>query len=84
MMHYVWMLLIGLIAGTVARFIFPGKESMGWVMTMVLGVAGSLLSTIVGQATGWYKEGAGAGFIASVIGAFILLFIYNRIVAKKV
>jgi uncharacterized membrane protein YeaQ/YmgE (transglycosylase-associated protein family) len=84
MMHYIWVLLIGLIAGAVARFILPGKESMGWVMTMVLGVAGSLVMTYLGQVMGWYKEGAGAGFIASVIGAFILLFVYNRVVAKKV
>ena len=75
-------LIIGLLAGAIARFVFPGKESMGWILTMVLGVAGSLLSTVVGQATGWYKDGAGAGLIGSVVGAFVLLFIYNRVVAK--
>jgi uncharacterized membrane protein YeaQ/YmgE (transglycosylase-associated protein family) len=79
----IWNLISGLVAGAIARFIFPGSEKMGWILTMVLGVAGSLLSTVVGQATGWYKEGMGAGLIGSVIGAFVLLFIYNRVVAKK-
>ena len=79
----IWTLIIGLVSGAIARFVFPGKESMGWILTMVLGVAGSLLSTVVGQATGWYKDGAGAGLIASVVGAFVLLFIYNRVVAKS-
>jgi uncharacterized membrane protein YeaQ/YmgE (transglycosylase-associated protein family) len=78
-----WNLVSGLFAGAIARFIFPGKENMGWIITMVLGVAGSLLSTVAGQALGWYKEGQAASFIGSVVGAFILLFIYNRIVAKK-
>ncbi len=79
----IWNLLTGLIAGAIARFVFPGKENMGWIMTMVLGVAGSLLSTFAGQALGWYSAGAGAGLIGSVVGAFVLLFIYNRFVAKK-
>jgi uncharacterized membrane protein YeaQ/YmgE (transglycosylase-associated protein family) len=76
-------LILGLIAGAVARFIFPGKENMGWLLTIALGVVGSLLATILGQAVGWYKGGQGAGLIGSVVGALIVLFVYNRVVAGK-
>lgn len=81
-MHYVWMALIGLIVGFVARALHPGKDNIGMVMTAVLGIAGSFLAHFLGQAIGWYKAGETAGFIASVIGALVLLVIYG-FVAKK-
>jgi uncharacterized membrane protein YeaQ/YmgE (transglycosylase-associated protein family) len=82
MMAYIWMLVVGLAAGYIARMLHPGKESIGMLMTAVLGVAGSFLANFLGQAIGWYKQGETSGFIASVIGAIVLLVIYG-FVAKK-
>ncbi len=81
-MHYVWMFIVGLAAGYIARMLHPGKEGMGLILTGVLGIAGSFLANFLGQAIGWYKAGQNAGFIASVIGAIVLLVIYG-FVAKK-
>ncbi|HEX2965242.1 MAG TPA: GlsB/YeaQ/YmgE family stress response membrane protein, partial [Syntrophorhabdaceae bacterium] len=61
------------------KLIVPGKQNMGFIMTILLGVAGSFLAGIIGQAIGWYEAGEGAGFIASVIVAIILVVIYSRI-----
>jgi len=71
--HIIWTILIGFIAGLLARAVLPGNNSMGFILTAVLGIAGSLVATYAGQAMGWYAEGAGAGFIASVVGAAVLL-----------
>ncbi|WP_341677598.1 GlsB/YeaQ/YmgE family stress response membrane protein [Niveibacterium sp. SC-1] len=78
-MGWLWTILIGLIVGVIARFLKPGDDSMGWIMTIVLGIAGSLLATFVGQSMGWYMAGQSAGWIASVVGAIILLVIYGLI-----
>ncbi|WXL25752.1 GlsB/YeaQ/YmgE family stress response membrane protein [Ectopseudomonas mendocina] len=75
-------IFIGLIVGLVARFIKPGDDSMGWIMTIVLGIAGSFAATYGGQALGIYKAGQAAGFIGAVIGAVVLLVIYG-LVSKK-
>lgn len=72
-MHIIWTILIGFIAGLLARAVLPGNNSMGFILTAVLGIAGSLAATYAGQAMGWYAAGAGAGFIASVVGAAVLL-----------
>ena len=82
-MEYVWTALIGFIAGLVARAVHPGKDDLGFVMTIVLGIAGSFIATFLGQTLGWYKQGESAGFIMSVIGAVVLLVIYGFIVKKK-
>jgi len=82
-MEYVWTALIGFIAGLVARAVHPGKDDLGFIMTIVLGIAGSFIATFLGQALGWYKQGESAGFIMSVIGAVVLLVIYGFIVKKK-
>ena len=76
-MHIIWMLIIGLVAGAVAKLLMPGKDPGGIIITMVLGVAGSFLAGYLGHAVGWYKEGESAGFIASIVGAFILLGLYR-------
>src|SRR3954466_5301712 len=76
-MHYLWMLIIGLVVGAVAKLIMPGKDPGGIIVTMLLGVAGALLAGFLGRTLGWYHEGEAAGFIASVIGAIILLVIYR-------
>jgi uncharacterized membrane protein YeaQ/YmgE (transglycosylase-associated protein family) len=81
-MHYVWMVIIGLVVGVVAKFLHPGKENMGMLITIVIGIAGSLLATFLGGLVGFYKEGETAGFIMSVIGAVILLAIYGMVVKK--
>ena len=76
-MHIIWMLIIGLVAGALAKLIMPGKDPGGVIVTMLIGVAGSLIAGFLGRAVGWYKEGENGGFIASVIGALILLAAYR-------
>jgi len=76
-MHILWTLIIGLVIGAIAKLLMPGKDPGGFIITMLLGIAGSFLATYLGRALGWYREGASAGFIASVIGAIILLIIYR-------
>jgi uncharacterized membrane protein YeaQ/YmgE (transglycosylase-associated protein family) len=70
--------IIGFIVGVIAKLIMPGKENMGFIITTLLGIAGSFVATYAGQAAGWYEAGEGAGWIGSIVGAFILLWIYNR------
>jgi uncharacterized membrane protein YeaQ/YmgE (transglycosylase-associated protein family) len=81
-MHLLWTLIIGLVIGAVAKLLMPGKDPGGIIITMLLGVAGSLVATYLGQAIGWYRQGDPAGFIASIIGAMLLLFIY-RMFARR-
>lgn len=75
-------IVIGFIAGLIARAIHPGNDKAGFVMTTVLGIAGSLLATYGGRLLGLYGENSAAGFIASIIGAIIILFIYNMLSKK--
>jgi uncharacterized membrane protein YeaQ/YmgE (transglycosylase-associated protein family) len=82
MMSILGTILIGLVVGFIARAVKPGDDKLGWIMTAVLGVAGSFLAGYAGTALGWYRQGEAAGWIASVFGAVILLFIYGM-VAKK-
>jgi len=83
MMSILGTLFIGLIVGFVARALKPGEDKMGWIMTSLLGVAGSFIASYVGAALGLYKSGDAAGFFASVIGAMALLFIYGLIKGKS-
>lgn len=83
-MSIIWTIIIGFIAGLLARALKPGHDKLGFLWTIVLGVAGSFLAKYIGQALGWYKEGETAGFIASVIGAIILLVIYGLVKQKSV
>ncbi len=75
-------ILIGLIAGALAKFVMPGKDGGGWVMTILLGIAGSIVATYLGSALGLYIQGDKAGLIASTLGAILILFIY-RLFKKK-
>ena len=77
MLHYLWVAIIGLVVGALAKLIMPGKDPGGIWITMLLGIAGSFLGTWVGRLIGWYQEGESAGFIMSLIGALILLAIYH-------
>lgn len=82
MLSFLGTALIGLIVGFIARAIKPGNDKMGWIMTAILGVAGSFAATYAGQAVGWYQVGQSAGWIASVVGAIVLLLIYDLLRKK--
>ncbi|GAA4341271.1 GlsB/YeaQ/YmgE family stress response membrane protein [Pigmentiphaga soli] len=83
MLSFIGTLIVGLIVGLIARAIKPGDDRMGWLLTIVLGIAGALIAGYVGRAVGWYEPGEGAGWIASVIGAIVLLLIYGAIARKR-
>jgi uncharacterized membrane protein YeaQ/YmgE (transglycosylase-associated protein family) len=70
-------LIIGLIVGVIAKLLMPGKDPGGFIVTTILGIAGAFVAKFIGQALGWYQEGQPAGFIASVVGAILLLAIYR-------
>ena len=72
-----------MIVGFLARALKPGNDSLGWIMTAVLGIAGSFLASYAGAAMGWYAPGEVAGFIASIVGAVVLLVIYGLVAGKK-
>jgi uncharacterized membrane protein YeaQ/YmgE (transglycosylase-associated protein family) len=82
-MHYVWMVIVGFVVGLIARALMPGDQKLGIIMTAVLGIVGALVAGFLGQALGWYQPGEPVGFIASVVGALIVLFIYIKVVAKS-
>ena len=76
-MNIVWTILIGLVAGALAKFIMPGKDPGGIIITILIGIAGSIIFTYLGKFLGLYQEGETAGFIGAVIGAIILLAVYR-------
>lgn len=78
-MSYVWMAFVGFVVGLVARAIMPGTQSLGIVLTALLGIAGSFVAGFLGQALGLYQAGQGAGFIGSVVGALIVLFVVGKL-----
>jgi uncharacterized membrane protein YeaQ/YmgE (transglycosylase-associated protein family) len=82
-MHILWTLLIGLIVGALAKLVMPGKDPGGTIVTVLLGIAGSFIAGMLGQAFGWYEVGDGPGIIASVIGAVILLAIYRLVIGRR-
>jgi len=79
-----WIILVGFVAGIIARFLSPGPNNpQGFLLTTVLGIAGAFLATAIGQAIGHYGPNQGAGFITATIGAVVVLFIWNRLVARR-
>jgi uncharacterized membrane protein YeaQ/YmgE (transglycosylase-associated protein family) len=82
MTHLLWVVIIGFVAGAVAKFIMPGKDPGGFIITIILGVVGALLATFLGRLIGWYGPGESAGFIAAIVGAVLLLVLY-RLFKKK-
>ena len=72
-------ILVGLIVGALARFVLPGEQKMGWIMTILLGIGGSLLAGFVGQALGWYTVGEPGGWIMSGLGAVVLLVVVGKL-----
>lgn len=83
-MGLIWMCLIGLLAGALAKAFMPGKDPGGWFMTMLLGVAGAVVAGFLGRVVGWYSPGQGAGLVASVLGAMLVLWLYRKSQAGKV
>jgi uncharacterized membrane protein YeaQ/YmgE (transglycosylase-associated protein family) len=83
MFHLIWECIIGLIVGALAKFIMPGKDPGGIFVTMLIGIAGALIATFIGQKIGWYGPDQSAGFIMSVIGAVVLLLLYRLLFRKR-
>lgn len=85
MSGFIWIVIVGFVAGIIARFLSPGPNNpTGFILTTVLGIVGAFLATFIGQTLGWYRADQGAGFITATIGAFVVLFIWNRLVASRV
>jgi uncharacterized membrane protein YeaQ/YmgE (transglycosylase-associated protein family) len=82
-MHILWTIVIGLLAGIIAKLIMPGKDPGGFIITILLGIAGSLIATYLGHLIGWYQAGQSAGFIGAIIGAILILSIYRLIKRKQ-
>lgn len=82
-MSLLWTILIGFVVGFVAKFLMPGRDPSGCIITVLLGIGGSLVATYLGQALGFYSAGEPAGFIGAVIGAVILLLLYRMIVGRR-
>jgi uncharacterized membrane protein YeaQ/YmgE (transglycosylase-associated protein family) len=84
-MHILWVVVIGFVAGIIARFLAPGSNNpAGFILTTLLGIAGAFIATFVGQAIGWYRSDQGAGLLGAVVGALIVLFIWHRLVSSRV
>ncbi|WP_321471947.1 GlsB/YeaQ/YmgE family stress response membrane protein [uncultured Paludibaculum sp.] len=79
MLSFIWMCLIGLVAGALAKMLMPGKDPGGMLVTMLLGIAGSIVAGFLGRTLGWYQEGQTAGLIMSVLGAVLLLALYRML-----
>jgi uncharacterized membrane protein YeaQ/YmgE (transglycosylase-associated protein family) len=83
--NIIWMIIIGFIAGIIARYLSPGPNKPGgFILTTLLGIAGAFVATFIGQAIGWYRLDQGAGFIAATLGAVLVLFVWNRLVVHRV
>jgi uncharacterized membrane protein YeaQ/YmgE (transglycosylase-associated protein family) len=76
-------IVIGALAGIIAKAIMPGKDPGGCIVTILLGIAGAMLAGFLGNALGWYKAGEGAGFIAAIIGAILILFVYRLVAGRR-
>ena len=81
--NWLYIILIGLVVGVLARLLKPGRDNMGIILTIVLGIAGALLAGFVGRWTGWYADGEVAGFIASTLGAIVILFLVGFLRKKR-
>jgi len=81
MFSFIGAIIIGGLAGLVARFLMPGRDPGGFIITILLGIAGAMVATYLGQSLGWYRPGQSAGFIGAVVGAIIILFAY-RLIAR--
>ncbi len=76
-------IVIGFLAGLIAKFLTPGRDPGGFIITTLLGIVGAIIATYLGQALGWYRAGEGAGFIGAIVGAVILLLIYRAVTGRR-
>jgi len=81
-MHILWTLIVGFFVGVIAKLIYPGRQNMGWILTIVLGIAGAFVATYLGQWLRIYQPGEAAGFVGAIVGALIILFVYNLVKRK--
>ena len=79
----IWILFIGLVIGAIAKLLMPGRDPGGCIITMLIGIAGSFIALYIGKALGWYRQGDAAGFIASIVGAMLLLLVYRMIAGRR-
>jgi uncharacterized membrane protein YeaQ/YmgE (transglycosylase-associated protein family) len=83
-MGILWTIIIGFVAGIIAKFIMPGdNEPAGFILTTILGIVGAFVATFLGQALGWYRPGEGAGLIGAVVGAIIVLLVYGMVAGRR-
>ncbi len=82
-MHVLGTIIIGLIVGIIAKLLMPGRDPGGFIITTLIGIAGSFVAYYIGRAVGWYREGDSAGFIASVVGAIVLLALYRMLFVRN-
>lgn len=78
-MNILWMIVIGFVIGLIAKLLMPGRDPGGFIITILLGIAGSFVATYIGQRLGWYREGQPAGFIGAILGAVLILIVYRLI-----
>jgi uncharacterized membrane protein YeaQ/YmgE (transglycosylase-associated protein family) len=84
-MGFIWTIVIGFLAGVIAKFIMPGRnEPSGFVLTTILGIVGALVASFIGQALGWYEPGEGAGLIGAIVGAIIVLVVWGVLAKRRV
>jgi uncharacterized membrane protein YeaQ/YmgE (transglycosylase-associated protein family) len=79
----IWILVIGLVVGAIAKLLMPGRDPGGCIVTMLLGIAGAFVASYLGQAVGWYQPGQPAGFIGSIVGAILLLLLYRLLFRRR-
>ncbi len=85
MYNFLWVVVVGFVAGIIARMLSPGPNNpTGFILTTVIGIAGAFVATFIGQQIGWYRIDQGAGIIGASIGAIVVLFIWNRLVVRRV
>jgi uncharacterized membrane protein YeaQ/YmgE (transglycosylase-associated protein family) len=82
-MHIIGVIVIGFLAGLVAKLLMPGRDPGGFIVTILLGIAGAFVATYLGQAIGWYRADEGAGFIGAIVGAVVILGIYRMIAGRR-
>jgi uncharacterized membrane protein YeaQ/YmgE (transglycosylase-associated protein family) len=82
-MGIIWTIIIGFLAGLVAKFLHPGRDPAGFIITTLLGIVGAVVATYLGQAVGWYRAGEGAGFIGAVVGAVIVLAVWSMVARRS-
>jgi len=78
----IWMIIVGLVVGAIAKLLMPGRDPGGFIVTILIGIAGSVIAGFMGRSIGWYREGEPVGFMASVLGAIILLFLYRAVTGQ--